>query len=139
MQDFLISGFGAGLNLFFPLSLIENAAYTAFVLFLGERKNRTKTLLFGTLIIAAISLSIAALISQVPFTLSSILRFIIVLIWPWYFVLFPQLIIPKVLSRIPPNRRIGMIVLRALLTVVLPAGLFVVHAILGSILGIPTD
>lgn len=140
MQDFLISGFGAGLLLFFPLSLIENAAYTVFVLFLGERKNRAKTLLFGTLIIAAISFSIAvALISQVPFTLSSVLRFVIVLIWPWYFVLVPQLIVRKVLSRIPPNRRTKMIVLRALLTVVLPAGLCVVHAILGSILGIPND
>ena len=140
MQYFLISGFGAGLLFFFPLSLVENAAYTVFVLFRGERKNSTKTLLFGTLIIAAISFSIAlALIFRDPFKLSNILSFATVLIWSWYFVLVPQLIVRKVLLRIPPNRRIGMIVLRAILTVVLPAGLYVVHAILGSILGIPSD
>jgi len=137
-------GFGVGLLFLGPLSLVENVTYTIFVLLLGERKNSTKVLLFGTLFISAISFSAGvALISPEPLKLSYLPGLSLALIWAWYFALIPQIIIRKVSSkgdpRTPPNRQTKMIIFRIILTAVLPAVLYLVHGILGGIFGIPSD
>ena len=144
MQDFIILGFGMGLHLLFLASPIENVVYTIFVLVLGERKIRTKTLLFGTLFLALMSTTsffiyMALEYREEPFEFFLKLPFWMLLIWSWYFVLVPQFIVRKVLSRIPPNRRIWMVVFRVLLSIVLPLGLCGAHAYLGSLWGIPNN
>jgi hypothetical protein len=147
MQAFMDTGFGIGLLLLLPLSLVDNAAYTGFVLFRGERKNTAKVLLFGTLIISAISVSLAvgmvALKGRIVLSISAFFPLAIVMFWAWYFALIPQLIIRKVLSKgdswIPSNRRIKMIIFRIILGVILPVAQYLVHGILGNIFGISSD
>jgi hypothetical protein len=144
MRSFFYLGFGVALLFFFPLSLAENAAYSVFALFRGERQNSTKALLFGTFIISVISTSIAiAFIAEVPFKFPGLLPLATTIVWAWYFALVPQLIIRKVLpkgdSKTLPDRHLKMILLRIVLTVVLPVGLYLVHGLLGLVFGIASD
>ena len=137
-------GFGVGLLFLLPLSLLENAVYSVFVVFRCQRQNSTKALFLGTFIISVISISITlALIFRGPYSVSYFLPLTIALFWAWYFVLIPQLIIRKLLSKADTqtwlNRRFKMILLRIILTVVLAAGLYLIHGILGIIIGIPSD
>jgi len=144
MRSFLDMGFGVGFLFLLPLSLLENAVYSVFVVFRGQQQNSTKALFLGTFIISVISISItAALISRGPYSVSDFLPLTIALFWAWYFALIPQLIIRKLLSKADAqtwlNRRLKMILLRIILIVVLAAGLYLIHGILGNIIGIPSD
>jgi hypothetical protein len=137
MSSFFGMGFGVGLLFLLPLSLLENAAYSAFIIFRGQRQNSTRALFFGTFIISVISFSIAfALLFREPFVFLYLLPLAIALFWAWYFVLIPQLIIRKLLSsretQTWPNRYLKMILFRIILTVVLPAALYLIHGILGK-------
>ena len=132
------------LHFFLPLSLVENAAYSVFVLFRGERQNSTKALLFGTLIISVVSTLIAlALIAGFPYRFFDLLPLAITIFWAWYFALVPQLIIRKALpkgdTKTLPDRRLKMILFRIVLTVVLPVGLYLVHGLVGFVFGLPSD
>jgi hypothetical protein len=137
-------GLGVGLLFLLPLSLLENAAYSVFVIFRGQRQNGTKALFFRTFIISLISISIAvALIAKDPFEFRYLLPLAIALFWAWYFVLIPQIIIRELLSkgdtRTWPNHNLKVILLRSILSVILPAGLYLIHGLLGHIIGIPSD
>lgn len=163
-NGFMTMGFGVGLLLLGPVSLVENAVYTTFVFFRGERRNTAKALLLGTLIISALSILIyiglivltseiglIVLTSeraefsepQIPFPVFFGLAVLIPIFWAWYFVFVPQIIIRKVLSKggpgTAPNRRYTTVIFRIILTVVLPAALYITNGIMGHIFGIPSD
>lgn len=144
MRGFFLAGFGIGLLFFLPLGLVENALYSAVVLLRGEGRNSIRALLFGTLFISIILTSIAmALIHGAKESFSEFSPWALTIFWAWYFALVPQLILRRILSKghtmTLPNRRHKTILLRIVLTVVLPVGLYLVHGLLGNVIGIPSD
>jgi len=144
MHGFLITGFGVGMLILIPLSLIENAAYSAFVLFRGEQKNSTKAIFIGTLIISATTTPVAAaLMVPRPYASDYPLAVAVVLPWAWYFALIPQLILRKILfkrdTKTVSDRRLTTILLRIVLTFAILAGLYTIHGFLGYVIGIPSD
>lgn len=144
MNSLLTMGFGVGLLFLIPLSLIENAVYSVYVLFRGEKKNSHKAIIFGTLIISFLTTSVAtALTVPRPDTADYPLALAVVLPWAWYFALIPQLILRKPLfkrdAKATSDRRLALILLRIVLTIAILAGLYMIHGFLGYGLGIPSD
>jgi hypothetical protein len=133
-------GFGSALLFYFPLSLIENVIWTVVILIRGEGWNSIRALLLGTLGISFISSLIAlGLIGESPWGPVVLWPLIITSFWAWYFAFIPQLLIRTILSRCCPDRRPRKVLWRIVLTVVLPAVLYLAHGLLGIISGMPSD
>jgi hypothetical protein len=143
-QSLFFWGFwGMGLlDFFLPLSLVENFLYSVSIFFRAEHEHRSLFLLFRTSLISIICTPLA-FIWKIDGP-QRLLLLAITVFWSWYFVFIPQIILRAVLHRIelksPPKRRLICVLVRILLTVVLPIGLITAHAIVGNLVfGITPD
>ncbi len=142
---FNVGFYGMGLSFFFlPLSLIGNGIYSIFVLICGERRNLSRTLLIGTIVISIICTSVGLIIVNRTWEPLNVFFVIGTVLWLWYFILVPQVLIRLIIHKIKKTEssrsRLGRGILRIVLTAALPLGLCVLHIIIGSyVLGITMD
>jgi len=146
LGNFFNLGFwGMGLSLFFlPLSLIGNGIYSIFVLIFDEKRNVSRTLLIGTIIISIICSSVGQMIVNRTWEPLNAFYVIGTVLWLWYFILVPQMLIRLIISKIKKTESAGLrlrrAILRLVLTALLPFGLCVLHIIIGVyVFGITPD
>jgi hypothetical protein len=132
---------------FLPVSLIENFLYSLFIAFRGENGNRNRPMLAGTAILATLAsicapLAIAWLEGEAP-RFPELSYALIWVLWTWYFVLVPQILIRAIRKRIGekgwPDRSAKAILWRFVLTLILPVILCFVHALAGGLIGVTPD
>jgi hypothetical protein len=130
---------------FFPLSLVENALYTIFILFRGEQENQKRVLIIVTAVISIICTPIAHKLAEDGQSGPPNLLFLaITIFWSWYFLLVPQVILRAILRKIelkhPSTSPLRNVLGRLAFTIILPVALIIVHAFLGNIVfGITPD
>ncbi len=146
ISDLFAMGFwGMGLSFFFlPLSLIGNGVYSIFVLIFDDKLSVFRTLLIGTIIISIICASVGLMIINYTWEPLNVFYVIGTVLWLWYFILVPQMLIRLIISWIKKTESEGPRIIRVMLRLVssafLPLGLCVLHIIIGShVLGITPD
>jgi hypothetical protein len=123
ISDILSQGFwGMGLSFFvLPLSLIGNGIYSIFVLIFDEKRNVSRTLLIGTIIVSIICSSVGLMIANRTWEPLNVFYMIGTVLWLWYFILVPQMLIRLIISKIKKTESAGLRLRRAILRLVLTA------------------